>query len=85
MAKNIEIKELEEIEGAKKFKQYMNPGRAKYIRQVDGPKVYPMGRHTFDRIARNAGAVLKVNGMVLIDTSLFDEFLDKNFREPSDL
>ncbi|MDD6070305.1 MAG: DUF6462 family protein [Clostridiales bacterium] len=85
MAKMIEIQELEELENDKKFKQYMNPGRAKYIRQVDGPKVYPMGRHSFDKIARQAGAVLKVCGMVIIDTQLFDKFLDDNFREDSTL
>lgn len=41
MAKMIEIQELEELENDKKFKQYMNPGRSKYIRQVDGPKCIP--------------------------------------------
>lgn len=85
MAKKMEIQELEQMENDKKFKQYMNPGRAKYIRQVDGPKVYPMGRHSFDKIARQAGAVLKVCGMVIIDTQLFDKFLDDNFREESSL
>lgn len=79
MAKNIEIKQLEEfeLENGKQYKQYMNPWRSKYIRRIDGPKVYPMGRHSFDKLARQAGAVLKVCGMVLVDTNLFDEFLDK--------
>ena len=85
MAKNIEIKELEEMENNKRFKQYMNPGRSKYIRQIDGPKVYPMGRHSFDKIAKDAGAVLRISGMVLVDTELFDKFLDANFREESAL
>lgn len=47
--------------------------------------MYPMGRHSFDKIARQAGAVLKVCGMVIIDTQLFDKFLDDNFREDSTL
>lgn len=85
MAKNIEIKELEEMENSKRFKQYMNPGRSKYIRQVDGPKVYPMGRHSFDKIAKDAGAVIRVCGMVLVDTELVDKFLDENFKEDSSL
>lgn len=63
----------------------MNPGRSKYIRQIDGPKVYPMGRHSFDKIAKDAGAVLRISGMVLVDTELFDKFLDANFREESAL
>lgn len=37
----MKIAELEELEKEKKLKQYMNPGRSKYIRQIDGPKVYP--------------------------------------------
>ena len=85
MAKNIEIKELEEMENEKRIKQYMNPGRSKYIRQIDGPKVYPMGRHSFDKIAKDAGAVLRISGMVRVDTELFDKFLDANFREESAL
>lgn len=47
MAKKIQIDELEnmEKEQAKAVEQCFNPAREKYIRQVDGPKVYPMGRH----------------------------------------
>ena len=87
MANRIRIDELEEkeLENGRPIKQYMNPGRSKYIRQIDGPSVYPMGRHSFDKIARQAGAVLKIHGMVLVDTQLFDKFLDDNFREESSL
>lgn len=91
MPKQIIIEELENLEmenesGKKKrYEQCMNPGRAKYIRQVDGPKVYPMGRHTFDKLAREAGAVLRYSGLVLVDTKVLDDFLDSNFREPSTL
>ena len=91
MPKKIVIKELEELEmenepGKKKrYEQCMNPGRSKYIRQADGPKVYPMGRHTFDKLAREAGAVLRYGGIVVVDTNMLDEFLDNNFREPSTL
>lgn len=83
MAKNITIDELENYADKKELRQCMNPGRSKYIRQVDGPKVYPMGRHSFDKLARDAGAILKVQGMVLIDTQKLDKFLDENFAEDS--
>lgn len=83
MAKNIYIEELENYGNKKDLKQCMNPGRSKYIRQVDGPKVYPLGRHSFDKLARDAGAVLRVDGKVLIDTHKLDKFLDENFAEDS--
>lgn len=71
--------EIENYEG-KKLEQCCNPGREKYIRQVDGPKVYPMGRHSFDKLAREAGAVLRYSGMVLVDTTLINKYLDKNYK-----
>lgn len=40
---------------------------------------------SFDKIAKDAGAVLRVCGMVLVDTELVDKFLDANFREESAL
>ena len=36
-------------------------------------------------LAKDAGAVLRISGMVLVDTELFDKFLDANFREESAL
>ena len=71
MAKKIQIDELEnmEKEQAKAVEQCFNPAREKYIRQVDGPKIYPMGRHSFDKLARQSGAIVRYCGMVLVDTT----------------
>lgn len=43
----------------------------------------PLGRHSFDKLARDAGAVLRVDGKVLIDTQKLDKFLDENFAKDS--
>jgi len=86
MARTLRIDELEQYsESKKKIPQYMNPGRAKYIRQVHGPEVYPFGRHSFDKLARDAGALLEINGMKIVDTEKFDAFLDANFSVQSSL
>ena len=74
-----------EKEQAKVVEQCFNPAREKYIRQVDGPKVYPMGRHSFDKLARQSGAIVRYCGMVLVDTTIINKFLDDNFREPAEL
>lgn len=87
MAKKIQIDELEnmEKERTKAVEQCFNPAREKYIRQVDGPKIYPMGRHSFDKLARQSGAIVRYCGMVLVDTTIINKFLDDNFREPAEL
>ena len=60
--------------------QCMNPGRSKYIRQVDGPKVYPFCKQQFKKLATEAKAVLEIGGMVLIDTEVLDQYLDDTFK-----
>lgn len=86
MAKTLRIDELENYgDSKKKIPQYMNPGRAKYIRQIHGPEVYPFGRHSFDKLVRDAGALLEISGMKVVDTEKLDAFLDANFSVESTL
>ncbi len=83
---NIVIEELEDMaeKKATEMKQCYNPGRSKFIRQTDGPKVYPMARHSFEKLVRESGAMIRYKGMVLIDCTIIDKYLE-NFREPAEI
>ncbi len=69
--KRSEVPELE------KMLQY---GRKKFVRYDEGAKIYSMGLHSFQNLARDAGAVYKIKGVVLVNTQVVDEYLE-TFRE----
>lgn len=68
-------KELQEIN--KEVKQ----GIKKFVRYKEGADLYSMGLHTFQQLSKEAGAVYKIRGIALVNTSVFEDFLE-NFREP---
>ena len=69
--KRAEVPELE------KMLQY---GRKKFVRYDEGTKLYSMGLHTFQNLAKDAGAVYRIKGIVLVNTELVDEYLEA-FKE----
>ena len=69
--KRSEVPELE------KMLQY---GRKKFVRYDEGAKIYSMGLHSFQNLARDAGVVYKIKGVVLVNTQVVDEYLE-TFRE----
>ena len=52
----------------------------KFVRYQEGAELYSMGIHTFEKIAREAVALYKIGRIVLINTTLVDEYLEI-FRE----
>lgn len=68
-------KELQEIN--KEVKQ----GIKKFVRYKEGADLYSMGLHTFQQLSKEAGAVYKIRGIALVNTAVFEDFLE-NFREP---
>ena len=69
--KRAEIPELE------KMLQY---GRKKFVRYDEGARMYSMGLHTFQDLAKEAGAIYRIKRIVLVNTELIDEYLE-TFRE----
>lgn len=55
-------------------------GRKKFVRYEEGAKLYSMGIHTFENLAKEAGAIYRVKRIVLVNTERLDEYLE-NFRE----
>lgn len=52
----------------------------KYVRFKEGAERYSMGLHTFQELAREAGAVYKIRKIVLVNTEVLEDYLE-NFRE----
>lgn len=65
--KRTEVPELE------KMIQY---GRKKFVRYDEGAKMYSMGLHTFQELAKDAGAIYRVKRIVLVNTELIDEYME---------
>lgn len=67
-------KEIPELE------KMVQTGRKKFVRYEEGAKLYSMGLHTFQELAKDAKAIYHVKRVVLINTELIGEYLE-NFRD----
>jgi hypothetical protein len=57
----------------------------KFVRYKEGSQLYSMGMSKFQEIAKKAGAVYKVNQMVLVNTDILDAYLEGfRLREEND-
>lgn len=56
--------------------------RKKYVRLKDGAELYGVSKTTFSKMADEAGAKRKVNGLVLINVEKLDEYIEA-FEVPS--
>ncbi len=52
----------------------------KFIRYSEGAAKYSMGMSKFQQLAKEAKAVYKVDGIVLVNTEVFEKYLE-SFRE----
>ena len=52
----------------------------KFVRYDEGAKLYSMGLHTFQNLAKDAGAIYRIKRVVLVNTDIIDEYLE-NFKE----
>lgn len=51
----------------------------RYVRYKEGAELYSIGLTKFQQLAKEAGAVIKVDKLVLVDCRRFEEFLE-SFR-----
>lgn len=63
-----------------KMEKLMVGHRKKFVRYDEGAAIYSMGKTTFRELARDAGAVYHVKGIVLVNTEIVDQYLE-NFRD----
>lgn len=62
-----EIKDLEPM---------VKSGEKRFVHYQEGAELYSMGLHTFEQIAKEAGAIYKIRRLVLVNLDIFDEYLD---------
>ena len=67
MPRRAEVPELE---------NRMKYGGKKFVSYEEGAKLYSMGLHTFQDLAKEAGAIYHVKRIVLVNTELIDQFLE---------
>lgn len=75
-----------------KMEEFMNdlykvPGTGRYVKKKfvrigEGSIMYSIGRHRFIEMARDAGAVYKVHGLVLVRIEIFDKYMEQFCEDP---
>ena len=53
--------------------------RKRFVRYKEGCEIYSMGMNKFADLAKEAGAVYKIDKLVLVNTEIFEKYLD-SFR-----
>ena len=71
-------KKRNEVPELEKMLQY---GRKKFVRYDEGAKMYSMGLHTFQDLARDAGAIYRIKRIVFVNTEIIDEYLEAFHEE----
>lgn len=50
--------------------------KKRLVRYKEWAEMYSMGMNKFQALAKEAGAILKINRMVLVDLDTFDQYLE---------
>ena len=50
--------------------------KKRLVRYKEGAEMYSMGMNKFHALAKDAGAILKIDRMVLVDLDTFDQYLE---------
>ena len=61
-------------------KENAMPIKKTFVRYQEGADLYSVGLHTFQEWAKDANAIYRVKGVILVNTNIIDEFLE-TFRE----
>lgn len=50
--------------------------KKRLVRYKEGAEMYSMGMNKFQALAKEAGAILKIDRMVLVDLDTLDQYLE---------
>lgn len=50
--------------------------KKRLVRYKEGAEMYSMVMNKFQTLAKDAGAILKIDRMVLVDLDIFDQYLE---------
>ncbi|MDD3141247.1 MAG: DUF6462 family protein [Lachnospiraceae bacterium] len=57
-------------------------GIKRFVKREEGMEIYSLGRHSFDRLGKDAGAVIHFGGNVLFDTEKMNKYLEAFYDDP---
>lgn len=73
--------EYQEIMAVKEVRENAKKLRKKFLRYQEAEIVYSIQHKKLLELASNAGAIYRIDGYVLIDRDIFNEYLEQ-FHEP---
>lgn len=50
--------------------------RKKFLRMAEAAQFYSIGKHTMERLAKEAEAIYKYDGVVLVNVEIVDRYLE---------
>lgn len=57
--------------------QRMEPlTKKRFVRYKEGAEIYSMSQSKFERMAKEAGAIYKLNKLVLVNCDIFENYLE---------
>ena len=72
---NNEIKPQSKL--AREYQETKQDSRVRFLRYREGAAVYGMGQSSFEKLAKEAGAVYKVGKMALVRVDILDAYLEQ--------
>lgn len=57
-----------------------NLGRKRFVRYKEGAELYSMCQSKFEKMAKEANAIYKLDKLVLVNCDIFEEYLE-TFRQ----
>ena len=75
----ISVVEEKYNKGVSAMMQKKVVSKKRLVRYKEGAEMYSMGMNQFQTLAKDAGAVLKIDRMVLVDLDVFERYLE-SFR-----
>ena len=81
---NEKTREYYDLKKRNELRESAKRLRRQFLRYKDAEIVYSMSHKKILELAGNAGAIYRMDGTVLINRDIFDEYLEQ-FHEPSTL
>ena len=75
----ISVVEEKYNKGVSAMMQKKVVSKKRLVRYKEGAEMYSMGMNKFQTLAKDAGAVLKIDRMVVVDLDVFERYLE-SFR-----
>ena len=62
-----------------KLRIVVEAAQKRYISMAEGRMLYPMGRHSFDKLVKDSGARRDMGGRVLVNVQVLNEYIESMF------